>query len=69
MYAILAKNEQLMQSFDMVRIFKHIARKMGAKNVDQFEVKQAPDQQAQQQAQAGNLIPAEQIGEMGGFGL
>jgi len=61
-YSIIAKNEQLMGKFDMVRIFKHVARKMGAKNVDRFEVRTAPDQEVQAGAQAGNLVPADQIG-------
>lgn len=58
LYGIIAKNEALSQRFDMVRVFKHIARKLGAKNVDRFEVKAMPTQAVEQQAQAGNIIPA-----------
>jgi hypothetical protein len=64
LFNILAGSEELMQQFDMTRIFMHIARSLGAKNVEDFKrnVNQvqptvAPDQQVLQQAQAGNLVP------------
>jgi len=69
LFSIIAKNEQLSQKFDMVRIFKHVARKMGAKNVDQFEVKTMPNEQVANQAQAGNLVPADELPTMGGGGM
>lgn len=62
----IAKVPELHQQFDLVRIFKHIARNLGAKNVDDFarqgpamQVSTAPDQQVLQQAQQGNLVPTE----------
>lgn len=68
LYQILGSNPQLASRFDMVRIFKFMARNMGAKNVDDFELSQMtnippvqgqgmPDQQIDQQVQAGNLVP------------
>jgi hypothetical protein len=57
-----------MQQFDMVRVFKHIARLAGAKNVDNFEVKVKPDQEVMRQVQAGNLIPAQGGGQVSGQG-
>lgn len=67
LYGILAKNPELAQKFDVVRIFTHIARNLGAKNVNDFVRRggginpvQASDETVRQQAQAGNIVP---IGE------
>ena len=64
MFDILGKNPQLSQHFDIVRIFKHIARNLGAKNVNEFVKKggniQAdiqPDEVVRAEVQAGNLTP------------
>jgi len=59
---IVLSQPQVFQELDPVRIFKHAARVAGAKNLSEFErkpgsVQVAPDQQVQQQAQAGNLVP------------
>ncbi len=58
MFEVIAKNPRLAQSLDIVRIFKHIARNTGAKNVEEFEIR--PDQQVGKDVQAGNLIPFDQ---------
>jgi len=62
LYGMLIKNPQIAMQFDTVRIFKHIARLMGAKNVHQFEKvivnpQVQPDQAVQSQVQQGNLVP------------
>lgn len=64
LYQILAGNPQLAQNFDMVRIFEHIARNMGAMDVNDFVKKggsvnpqMMPNDQVQQQVQQGNLQP------------
>lgn len=64
MFKDIASSEQLAQEFDIVRIFKHIARNAGAKNVNDFiarggnvQPQVQSDNQVQQQVQAGNLIP------------
>lgn len=63
LYQIMAGNPELSSKFDMVRIFKHIATNLGAKNVSNFEkqvmptVSTAPDDVVAEQAQAGNLQP------------
>jgi hypothetical protein len=49
LFEIISKNPLLAQRFDVTRIFKHIATNLGAKNVDDFEVrgdaaKQVPPQ-------------------------
>jgi precorrin-6x reductase len=51
-------------SFDMVKIFKHIARTMGAKNVEEFvkvtnntQARMMPDEQVAREVERGNLQP------------
>jgi hypothetical protein len=57
MFELISQEPRLQQQFDIVRIFKHIARNSGAKNVEEFEVKAMPDAQVANQVQAGNMIP------------
>lgn len=65
LYQIVASNPELLQQFDTVRIFTHIARLLGANNTRDFERQRpvqpvvAPDDQVASAAQAGNLIPLE----------
>lgn len=65
LYQIMASNPLIAQQFDLRRIFKHIARQMGAKNVEEFiaapeqqqpQTQVMPDDQVDQQVQQGNLI-------------
>lgn len=67
LYQIMAQNPEISSQFDMVRVFKHIARQLGAKNVDDFQksidqiqTQVVPDEEAIKEADKGNLIP---IGE------
>jgi hypothetical protein len=64
LFKIIGTSEELMQSFDITRIFTYIARELGAKNVEDFRrnvgqinTQTMPDDQVAQQAQAGNLVP------------
>ena len=64
LYQVLAQNPAVAAEFDMVRIFKHIARLMGAKDVSSFQkqiqntqVTTQPDQTVEDQVQRGNLVP------------
>ena len=63
LYGMIIGNPQLAMQLDMLRIFKHIARLGGAKNISDFAIKNPMnmqvmgDQQLQQQMQAGNLVP------------
>lgn len=64
LFQILGSNPELAQRFDVVRIFSHIARNLGAKNVNDFvrkggEIKTEtmPNEAVAQQAQAGNIVP------------
>jgi hypothetical protein len=73
-FRILSAQPLLFQSFDMVRIFKHIARIMGAKDINEFVMQngQAPQvntQVADQETidkgvQTGNMVPVAEM--MGG---
>jgi hypothetical protein len=72
LFQTLAQNPELAQKFDVVRIFTHIARNLGAKNVNDFVRKGGqmqsstmPTQQLMDQAQAGNMVPVEQMPGMG----
>ena len=63
MFEVLTKDPELRQQFEIGRIFKHIARNNGAKNVDEFvKIKVQPDEQVQQQEQAGNVVPMQALG-------
>lgn len=49
---------EVFQGLDMNRIFLHIARQLGAKNIDNFRIEAQPDDVVQNQVQQGNLVPA-----------
>ena len=65
LFKIISENQQLLQTFDIVRVFEYIAVNAGAKNIDSFRLKQVPpvqpqiipDELALAQAQLGNLVP------------
>ena len=61
----VGNNELLSSKLDIFAIFKHLAQISGAKNIEDFELKQpmqlqpqvTSDEQVAQQVQAGNLLP------------
>jgi len=64
LWQIFGSSPELAQQFDVVRIFKHIARNLGAKNVNDFvrkggniQSKVMPDEAVQRQVEQGNLVP------------
>jgi hypothetical protein len=65
LFKTIMSSPELAGRFNVMGIFKYIARNLGAKNVDDFELKQIPQTQAQvlpdeqvaAQAQAGNIAP------------
>lgn len=66
MFETIASEPHLMQTFDVVKIFKHIARNSGAKNVNDFirrnnntQMTAMPNDQVASQVNQGNLIPVE----------
>jgi hypothetical protein len=48
---------QLMQQFDIGKVFTHVAQLGGIRNINQFKVQVVPDAVLAQQAAAGNVIP------------
>ena len=65
---LVASNKALMQTFDIVRIFKQWAKFAGAKNIGEFvmgkmptDIQVQPDETVARQVEAGNIIPANQI--------
>jgi hypothetical protein len=72
LFRVLTQQPMLYQNFDMVRIFKHIARIMGAKDINEFFLNSGPvpnvDVNATTQesidkgVQSGNMVPIEQFG-------
>jgi len=65
MFQTIGGSEQLMQEFDITRIFMYIAQELGAKNVEDFkrnvdriQPTVMSDENVNSQVQAGNLVPA-----------
>jgi len=63
-FQIIGTTPELMQQFDVTRIFMYIAGQLGAKNVEDFrrnvgnvQPQVMPDEEVERQAQAGNLVP------------
>jgi hypothetical protein len=64
MFKVIGTTPELMQQFDVTRIFLFIAQQLGAKNVEDFRrnINQAqtqtlPDETVEREAQKGNLVP------------
>lgn len=64
LYQIMAQNPQVGAQFDMVRVFKHIAVSLGAKNVNDFVWQggqvnpvMMQDETVMREAERGNVIP------------
>ncbi len=63
-----AAHPDIYQGLDFVRVWKHIARLLGAKNPEAFMKQQPvrtqarPQRDIEQGVQAGNLIPFDQAG-------
>jgi hypothetical protein len=73
MFQAVGSSPMLASRIDIFRLFKHIARSLGAKDIEEFELKTQnqqlpqvqtqimPDEQVQQQVQAGNMIPMSEM--------
>ncbi len=68
LYQIIANNHVLAQQFDMVRLFKHIARGMGARNVNDFvlntsgiDVAVASQERVEEEARKGNIAETSEV--------
>ena len=53
---------EIMQRYDMGRIFEWVAQLAGLKNVNQFRIQLTPDEQLMMQAQQGNVVPLGGVG-------
>jgi len=67
LFQIIGTTPELLQSFDVTRIFKHIARDLGAKDVEHFERKEVntqtlPDDVVDREAGRGNVVPLSAAG-------
>lgn len=66
MFDTIAKTPELYQLIDVGRVFRYVASQLGAKNVDNFlrvplQPMGAPTEQVMSQAQAGNMVPIEEV--------
>jgi len=64
LFQVIGTTPELMQQFDVTRIFMYIAGQLGAKNIEDFkrnvsqvQTQTMPDEEVAKQAQAGNLVP------------
>lgn len=67
MFDILAQHPELSQRIDIFRVFTHIARNLGAKNVHEFERIQtsvAPPEEIEEEARKGNVVPIKELGNV-----
>lgn len=58
LFMVIGRIPQIAQQYDMGGIFAHAAQLAGLKNINQFKISVVPDAMAQQQIQAGNMVPA-----------
>lgn len=67
-FQAVGQNPVLASRIDVFKLFIHIARNLGAKDIQNFELKQVPpvqakvlpDEEVAKQAQAGNIVPINQ---------
>lgn len=68
LFKVIGTTPELMQQFDVTRIFMYIAQQLGAKNVEDFrrnvgqvQGQVLPDEEVEREAQKGNLVPTGEI--------
>ena len=73
LFKVISGAPELMQQFDVTRIFMYIAQQMGAKNVEDFRrnvdkipTTTMPDQQVANEVQKGNMVPTSTAMQMMG---
>ncbi len=64
LFRVIGTTPELLQQFDIARIFMYIAQQLGAKNIEDFkrnmnqiQTQTMPDEVVDKEAQAGNLVP------------
>jgi len=70
LFQTIGASPELMQQFDVPRLFMHIARLLGATNLWDFvrqgppvQAQVLPDQQVMSQVEAGNAVPVDQMAQ------
>ena len=66
-FQVVAANPEVGAGLDMTRLFLHLMRVSGVRNVEQFRVKQRPQEQIEAQVGAGNYVPTGEAIEAGLF--
>jgi len=61
LFKLITVRPELAERFDIVRVFKHVARLLGAKNVENFEVKVKPTEEVEKQVEKGEVTPIEEV--------
>lgn len=68
LFQVMATNPVVGQQFDTVRVFKHIARILGVKNVNEFmsgggrlDMEALPTGEIEEQQRQGNIVPMEDL--------
>lgn len=68
LFQVLASNPEVAQEFDLIRVFRHLARQLGAKNVEDFikrrgpiQTQILPDEEVDRKAKNGEILPVDQI--------
>jgi len=65
LFRIASGNPQIAQKLNWIKLFKHLGRNLGAKNVDDFIVEVQPDEKIRRQQQQGNLIQSDRVTQSG----
>ena len=55
--ASMVKFPQVLEQYDMGKIFAWVAQLAGLKNINQFKVQVAPDEDVARAAERGNIVP------------
>jgi hypothetical protein len=56
-FLAVSQDQQLRTEYSVPKIFDWVAQLSGARNIERFHMQPMPNQQVEQQAQAGNLVP------------
>lgn len=73
-FQIIASRPELSQVFDIVKIFEHIAKVSGVKNIDDFKAvmgvspRVVSDETVMKQREMGNMVPMNEYAASQGFG-
>jgi hypothetical protein len=60
LFMSIAGNQQMAQSYNLMEMFEFIAKLLGVGSLPSFRIQTMPQDQFNQQTQAGNLVPTQQ---------